>query len=218
MKKLNIQNFPLNIELIPKGWVVSDLNSITDQVNSGFASGEHNQSEVGVSHLRPMNINRKGKLDLSTIKYVDPLKNSKRLKLGDILFNNTNSPPLVGKTCVININKDLAFSNHMTSIRVSDGISSNYLSYYLNFLWMSGYFLNICSKHVNQASISTDILKESIPILIAPSFEQKKIGKILETQFTIIDSIELNLSIIQKNLKRLKASVLKLHLTTSCMY
>lgn len=208
----NIQtgiHYPLPIEKLPDSWEVDYVGHFANEIQPGFASGEHNKEGEGIPHLRPMNIDRNGKLDLNVIKYVSPDKDKKRLKAGDVFFNNTNSPELVGKTTVITKDTDLGFSNHMTRIRFPDEISPKFVSYQLHFLWMSGYFLHKCLKHVNQASVSSKALADSVPLILAPPNEQRRIVAEIEKQFSRLDEATSALKRIKANLNRYKASVLK---------
>ena len=81
----------LATETPPQGWSCSLVGNIIDSVQPGFASGDHNKEGSGIPHLRPMNIDRIGRLDTSVLKFV-PNSNPLRLEVGDVLFNNTNSP------------------------------------------------------------------------------------------------------------------------------
>lgn len=208
----NIQtglHYPLPIDNLPDSWEAGYVGDFSNVIQPGFASGEHNKEGEGIPHLRPMNIDRNGKLDLSVIKYVSPDKDKKRLKAGDVFFNNTNSPELIGKTTVITKDSDWGFSNHMTRIRFPNEISPKFVSYQFNFLWMNGYFLHKCLKHVNQASVSSKTLADSVPIVLAPPNEQKRIVAEIEKQFSRLDEAVVALKSIKANLKRYKASVLK---------
>jgi type I restriction enzyme S subunit len=151
-------------------------------VQPGFASGKHNSEGEGIPHLRPMNVSPRGTIDLSDVRFVagdDP----RRLKKGDILFNNTNSPAWVGKTALVDSAQELAFSNHMTRLRTADEVDSAFLAKQLHFLCTAGYFQHQCKKHVNQASISTSFLTESVPIVVPPVEQQQRIAaKIDELQ------------------------------------
>ena len=81
-------------------WSVVKLGDIAPDMQPGFAmqpSGE----DVGKPHLRTNNGSEAGHLDLSSIKRVKLSKDQiakHSLAPGDILFNNTNNPALVGKT------------------------------------------------------------------------------------------------------------------------
>src|SRR4051794_32535320 len=105
----------LNDEL-PEGWATARLGEgLLCDVQPGFACGEHNRGGEGVPHLRPMNISREGRIDLGELKSVptDAAAVAARwIHAGDVLFNNTNSPELVGKTAYYNMPEPRAFSNH----------------------------------------------------------------------------------------------------------
>ena len=74
-------------------WSHAPIGDFMETVEPGFASGANNKAGVGVAHLRPMNVSRLGSIDLTELKFVPPDKSDRRLKSGDVLFNNTNSPP-----------------------------------------------------------------------------------------------------------------------------
>ena len=210
MKKIDSGlHYPLDMNTLSKTWSVSYIGDVAIEIQPGFASGEHNQEGTGIPHVRPMNINRQGNLDLSVVKYVSPDKDKKRLRAGDVLFNNTNSPELIGKTTVINKDIDWAFSNHMTRIVFPQEVSPKFVAYQLHFLWSMGYFLHKCVKHVNQASISSKTLGDSVPLILAPFNEQKLIVSEIEKQFSRLDEAVAALKRVRASLKRYKASVLK---------
>ncbi len=179
MSDLVIQHCPLETENIPEGWELVSLSDFVDDIQTGFASGQHNRDGEGVPHLRPMNVSPRGTIDMDDLRYVAPDKNPLRLRRGDVLFNNTNSPAWVGKTAYIDTDDELAFSNHMTRLRAPEDVDPHYLAHQLQFLCTSGYFQHQCKKHVNQASINRSFLGESTPFLLPPTAEQPRIvGKI----------------------------------------
>jgi len=103
---------------LPESWVWTNLGFLARRINPGFPSGKwKREDKEAIPHLRPMNINVKGDIDLSNLKYVSRKDYDPLLK-GDVLFNNTNSPRLLGKTAVIEKDTNWAYSNHMTRIRL----------------------------------------------------------------------------------------------------
>jgi type I restriction enzyme S subunit len=137
--------------------------------------------------LRPMNVSRLGKLDFESFKSVVDDSN-RRIQKGDILFNNTNSAELVGKTAIIDVEGDFAFSNHMTRLRFPEkNVVHEYMAILLHSIWMSGYFSEICSNHVNQASVSIKRL-EQIEVSLPPIEEQHKIVDLLEVHLSRLDA------------------------------
>jgi type I restriction enzyme, S subunit len=202
-------HYPLQLDKLPESWEAGYVGDFATNIEPGFASGEHNREGTGVPHLRPMNIDRSGKIDLNIVKYVDPAKNVRRLRCGDVLFNNTNSPELIGKTTAITKQMDWAFSNHMTRIAFSERVDPKFAAYQLHFLWMTGYFLHKCVKHVNQASVSSTTLARTVPFIRPPLDQQKAIVAEIEKQFSRLDDAVANLKRVKANLKRYKAAVLK---------
>lgn len=86
------------------------------------------------------------------------------LRDGDVLFNNTNSPELVGKTTVFREQGSWYFSNHISRLRAAR-VTSEYLWGLLLLLWIRGRFRSMCRQWVNQASISKDeLLKVRVPL------------------------------------------------------
>jgi type I restriction enzyme S subunit len=155
-----------------------------------------------------MNIDRLGQIDLSLVKFISR-KDGPRLRKDDVLFNNTNSPQLIGKTAWIGQDADWAFSNHMTRLRTPDALVSKFVAHQLHYLWMTGYFLHRCVKHVNQASVSSTALAATVPMTLPPLAEQHRIVAEIEKQFTRLDASVAALKRAQANLKRYRASVLK---------
>ena len=195
---------------LPKGWVWVRLREIANDINPGFPSGKHNKDNMGIPHLRPMNINFKGKIDLSNIKYIQPEKEFDKLIRGDILFNNTNSPELLGKTCYIKENTNWAYSNHMTRIRVNGSfVNPAWVSYCLHTLFLNGFFKLNCTHHVNQASINTTFLSERVYIPFPPLAEQQQIVEEIERRFSVVDEVEKAIDNNLKQAERLRQSILK---------
>ena len=201
-------HYPLVRDQAPPGWAVTSVDHIARLVASGFPSGKHNQEGVGVPHIRPMNIDREGRLDLHSLKYVDGAI-PRELSKGDVLFNNTNSPELIGKTTVVSIDRRLAYSNHMTRISLEDGFDPTFIARQLHFLWLSGYFRHRCANHVNQASIAATPLSSMVPIAVAPSSEQSRIADALDELFSDLDAGTAALEKARDKLKLYRASVLK---------
>lgn len=173
---------------IPESWTWIRLEDITHSIKPGFPSGKHNREMKGVPHIRPMNINTKGEIDMSDVKFVQPELYDALMK-GDVLFNNTNSPDLLGKTACIKQDTNWAYSNHMTRIRFDTAlISPEWISYALHNLFFRGFFKMNCRHHVNQASINSTYLATRVDIPLAPHQEQKRIVSKIEELFTKLDA------------------------------
>ena len=195
------------IGTLPVNWLKVALDEVIEDVQSGFASGQHNSTGLGVVHMRPMNVSRNGTLDFSEMKYVED-SSDRRLRAGDVLFNNTNSAALVGKTAFVESNVEMAFSNHMTRVRPDKSrLTAKFLAKQLHGYWMNGYFEEICSNHVNQASISTKRLKD-VEIILPPLDEQEKIIEILEEQLSRLDAALASVRVVRDKSARFRRSLL----------
>ncbi|MBX7190774.1 MAG: hypothetical protein K1X94_01870 [Sandaracinaceae bacterium] len=122
-----------------------------------------------------MNVTTDGEIDLTDVRSVEATGDQRRIGPGEILFNNTNSPALVGKTALVRSGPLRAFSNHMTRLVTSPDVAPGFLAYQLQHLFKSGYFRQLCKKHVNQASIATTTLLDSVPVLVPDRPEQDRI-------------------------------------------
>lgn len=201
--------YPLANANIPASWCFALIAEIVPDISSGFASGEHNVIGSGVPHLRPMNVSREGEVDLGEVKYVAADKDTRRLQPNDVLFNNTNSRALIGKTACVTIEGDFAFSNHMTRLRPDEGIDGRFVAHQLHYLWMLGFFGRICKNHVNQSSVATGPLADTVPLFVAPTNEQRRIVAKIEELFSQLDAGVAALEEVRKKLERYRASVLK---------
>ncbi len=158
------------------------LDQLATTMESGFACGKSKLVTQGLLHLRPFNIGRNGEIDL-TQEYRVPSEAAPRSKAGlhagDILFNNTNSPELVGKTAVVRENLNAGFSNHVTLIRIDPArCDPMFVAAYLRRLWMQGHFRAHCTQWVSQAAFGTRLLAR-LPVSLPPLEEQRRIVGIL---------------------------------------
>jgi type I restriction enzyme S subunit len=197
---------------LPEGWAAATLgDGLTIDVQPGFACGAHSRDSHDVPHLRPMNVSQEGRIDLSNLKFV-PKKEVDRearlLRFGDVLFNNTNSPELVGKTACYDLPEPRAFSNHMTRVRCHPkALDPHYCALVLHTKWMDGYFASICNNHVSQASISRAVLVDT-PIALAPLAEQERIVAKVEALLAHVNAARQALAKVPAILKRFRQSVL----------
>ena len=103
-----------------------------------------------------------------------------QLRPGDILFNNTNSPELVGKTAVFrDFGEPVVFSNHFVRLRVDEKrVDPQYLAAWFTKQWKNKVFENLCTQWVNQAAVrKEDLLELKLPL--PPLTEQKRIASLL---------------------------------------
>ncbi|WP_081761912.1 restriction endonuclease subunit S [Saccharomonospora piscinae] len=168
---------------LPPAWEQTQVGTAVVDIQPGFASGKHNSNGEGLPHFRPMNVSTSGRIDRTVTKFVDPDladRPERRLRRGDVLFNNTNSIDLVGKTAYFGDDDSPAFSNHMTRLRVDqEKVIPEYLARYLHACWSSGEFTQLANNHVSQASVGRKTLS-ALPLPLPPLEEQHKIVALLD--------------------------------------
>lgn len=148
-------HFRSQIEALPYRTV--SVDDISEKIVSGFAAGKQDQADnlpedQRVPHLRPFSITPEGELSFETKKYVPKsrLKSEDYCKKNEVIFNNTNSPDLVGKTTVFDSDVLCAASNHMTRITVKEGVNPYYVAAFFNVLLSIGYWKLLCTNFNNQ--------------------------------------------------------------------
>ena len=144
--------------------------------SSGFGAGKKEQStkDNGFIQIRPTNIDNDGFLKFEKNVYVPFQKGFPFLKKRTVLFNNTNSQELVGKTALLLDDAQLYTSNHITSIIVNEEkLVADYLWIILNVYQRNNVFYSICTNWNNQSGVGIELL-QSIKVPIPPlSFQQK---------------------------------------------
>lgn len=104
------------------------------------------------------------------------------LKKGDVLFNRTNSPELVGKTSIYNGEYPAIFAGYLIRLNYHDTVDGRYLNYMLNSPAAKEYCNRIKTDAVNQSNINAKKIAE-FKIPLYPLSEQIEIVKILQNFF-----------------------------------
>ena len=138
-----------------------------------------------------MNISEAGQFVPDGMKYISEEEYRDRedycLEAGDVLFNNTNSIDLIGKTCLIEHPLRCGYSNHMTRIRVNPDLCvPRYLALVLHSAWHRGQFRDRATRWVGQAGINTKSLAD-FEIPLPPLEVQREIVAEIEGYQKVID-------------------------------
>jgi type I restriction enzyme S subunit len=171
----------MNTEL-PPSWLMTDIRSFALDIRPGFAR-QPNESNEGCRQLRMPSISRSGFIDYTVSKFVDASDEEKAkysVRKGDVIFNNTNSPELVGNAAVFEDETECVLSNHMTRIRVDERIVfPPYLAAVLHRYWRTGQTQRRSKQWINQAAIDIGTLSR-FRIPLPPLSEQQRIVDILQ--------------------------------------
>ena len=158
------------------------LGDLIVESTSGFPCNKSKLVTNGLPHLRPFNIGEEGRLVLNDVYHVSPdvaSTGKDRLLEGDILFNNTNSAELVGKSALVEKDMVAGFSNHITRIRIDQSLAEPaWVNFALMKYYQDRYFSAHATRWVSQAGFKIgDLSKLEIPL---PDIsEQRRIVDIL---------------------------------------
>jgi len=128
----------------------------------------------------------------------------KNLRRGDVLFNNTNSAELVGKTCLVDEDITGGYSNHLTRLRPdAKKMDPHFLALVLHGLWRTGYFSNMATRWIGQAGINgKTFAKVKVPL---PSLDiQKTIVAEIEAEQALVNA---NRELITRMEKKIQATL-----------
>ncbi|MDB9426874.1 restriction endonuclease subunit S [Microcystis aeruginosa CS-564/01] len=152
----------------PKGWEICPMKKIV--IETQYGTAEKSQEVMGgLPILRMNNITYSGEIDLNSLKWCQiPLKDEDKftVKRGDLLFNRTNSPELVGKTAVWRSDDKFAYAGYLIRVRFDKSkANSEYVSAFLNSAYGKRYLLEKAKPSINMSNFSaSEFLK--IPILL----------------------------------------------------
>ena len=196
---------------LPDGWRWAKLREVIREAQAGFACGQRDPQ--GVVQLRMNNLNTRGQFIWDDILRVPRGGNDIQQFLllpGDVIFNNTNSTELVGKSALFEgYNEPVVYSNHFTRLRtVSDALHPALLSRWLNHEWRRGIFESICNRWIGQSAVKADKLL-NLEIPLPPLPEQRRIAGILNEQMAAVEKARLAAEAQLEAAKALPAACLR---------
>lgn len=195
---------------LPERWVWATVEQVSNNVQYG-SSSKTSDNQKGIPVLRMGNI-VDGKLTFNNLKYLPkshPEFPELLLIKGDVLFNRTNSPELVGKTAVYHGHPEpCSFASYLIRVQVNPSLMPELISYYINSSYGRNWIKSVVSQQVGQANVNgTKLQALAIPI---PSLEeQSKIVEEVESSLSVAEEIEASIETNIKRAERLRQAILK---------
>lgn len=170
---------------LPEGWVWASVDQLTLEQRYG-SSSKTNEDASGIPVLRMGNI-QDGQLDYGNLKYL-PAEHEEfpalLLEDGDILFNRTNSPELVGKTAVYRSEiSPCSYASYLISVRLSRDYLPELASAYINSSYGRHWVKSVVVQQVGQANVNGTKLS-ALAVPLPPKREQSEIVKTMALQLT----------------------------------
>lgn len=190
------------------------LGLLVDYMQTGFTAGKAEQTyDDGVIQIRPTNITNTGGWVFDRNVYVPKelldVQRADRLQQGEVLFNNTNSQELVGKTVFFDLPGDYFCSNHITRIKPKHTLlNPEYLCALLNTYQNLGVFYRQCVNWNNQSGINTEALR-NLEIPLPPIQLQQEIATLMRNAYAQKQALEAQAkALLQQAKKEVEAMIL----------
>lgn len=196
------------LPVLPKGWVGARLGWMTCSVEYGTSA---KSSESGVCPVLRMGNIQNGKFDWTDLVYTDDETEIAKYLLheGDVLFNRTNSPELVGKSAIFKSQQPAIFAGYLIRVNQIGSIAeSQYLNYFLNSHIAKQHGNTVKTDGVNQSNINGEKLV-NYPFPFCSLEEQRVIVELLDTKLSEVDQLEQTITTSLQQTEALRQSILK---------
>jgi type I restriction enzyme S subunit len=186
---------------IPDDWIMKKLDDVI-RLHGGYVFSSKDYSDEGIPIIRISNISVGGsfiykhaqskKCPYDLFSKLKPF----RLKKGDLIIALTDvstRKPIIGRTAIIDVDKDFLMNQRVGRIDIKDNINKRFLHYYFNsplFRW----YVRKQSKKSAQANLTLDDLKKADIIYPSSIEEQKRVSD-------LIHSLEKKIKLLKKKLR-----------------
>lgn len=197
----------ISLPMLPLQWKWVSIGDVS--TGAEYGTSQKSQKSGIVPVLRMGNI-QSGIFDWSDLVFTSDLAEIEKYKLkkGDVLFNRTNSPDLVGKTAAYEGNREAIYAGYLIRINQVSEINYKYLTFFLNSSVAKNYGEKVKTDGVNQSNINSQKLY-SYPFPLCSLREQGRIVFELESRLSVCDSIEQTVDTALTQAEALRQSILK---------
>lgn len=161
-------------------WEEKSISEICSSLKYGTSKKSSDIGDVIV--LRMGNL-QNGEIDWKNLAYTNDKDDIEKyyLKSGDVLFNRTNSPDLVGKTSIYRGEYPAIYAGYLIKLDYEPSkIIGEFLNYYLNSPIAKEYYIQVKTDGVSQSNINAKKIGEFLTPL--PSLpEQHEIVRLIDS-------------------------------------
>lgn len=191
-------------------WSHVALGDLTEAQQYG-TSVRANADDAGVPVLRMGNI-QAGEIvtdDLKCLPADHPDATRFVLRAGDLLFNRTNSPELVGKCAVFRGSpRPMVFASYLIRVRLGPRCLPEWAALVINGPIGRRYIATVRSQQVGQANVNGTKLA-AMPIPLPPIDEQRRIIAEVEQQQSLLQAMHASIASAQRRAAALRRSILE---------
>jgi type I restriction enzyme S subunit len=201
---------PLEAPEVPEGWSLLALQDLAHRAQYGLSIKADAGPRDGVAILRMGNI-QDGRIDAADLKYIPPGKvdvPAYQVRRGNILFNRTNSPELVGKAAVFDLDLEAVFASYLVRLECDERlVDSQYLCGWINSPWGRRWARTVRTESVSQANINVSRL-QTMPVPAPPLAEQREIVRRTEELFAFAAKVERRVAVAVERAEKLWRTIL----------
>lgn len=192
-----------NIDL--SSWQEKTIDELCTSLKYGTSKKSNPEGSVVV--LRMGNL-QNGEIDWSNLMYTDDKDDIEKylLKKGDVLFNRTNSPELVGKTSIYRGEYPAIYAGYLIKLDYGKDIIGEYLNYIMNSTKAKHYCYTVKTDGVSQSNINAKKIG-AFEIPVPTIEEQQEIVNILDKLLAKYNKIK-NLEQQLEKIELLKKAIL----------
>jgi type I restriction enzyme S subunit len=196
---------------IPDDWEWTTVGEVTERLHYGTSARSDADARSGVPNVGMGNI-QAGELDLDEVRYValsDEELETFRLAPGDVLFNRTNSPELVGKAALVEDVGEAVFASYLIRIQLDRSRAEpSFIAHWINSPWGRAWARRVKRDAIGQSNINSRKLA-AMPLPLPPFEEQRAITIRIAELFDRADEIEARREVWVARLDELWESVLE---------
>ncbi|MDD1946755.1 restriction endonuclease subunit S [Pseudomonas carnis] len=187
-------------------WPMVRLGDVA--VNFSYGSSAKSQPAGDIPVLRMGNI-QGGRLVWDDLVFSSNPEELKKysLQVGDVLFNRTNSPELVGKTATYKGEQPAIYAGYLIRVRCSERLISDFLNYCLNSPQGKDYCWQVKTDGVSQSNINAKKLAD-FRFGLPSTEEQTEIVRCVDQLFSFAERLEARTSDARTRIDRLTQSIL----------
>lgn len=165
------------LRALPDSWEWVTIGGVATRLQYGTSVRSDADADTGVPNVGMGNI-RAGKLDLAEVRYValtPKERESHRLAPGDVLFNRTNSPELVGKAAMVEAIDEAVFASYLIRVELDrERVEPSFVAHWINSPWGRAWARRVKRDAISQSNINSRKLA-AMPLPLPPLAEQRSI-------------------------------------------
>ncbi|WP_079224753.1 restriction endonuclease subunit S [Stenotrophomonas maltophilia] len=191
---------------VESSWKMVALKDVAADFSYGSSTKSSNEGKVPV--LRMGNI-QNGLLDWDDLVFTSDKTEIEKYKLsmGDVLFNRTNSPELVGKTAVFRCEREAIYAGYLIRVRCSEKLLPDFLSFCLNGPIGLHWRWEVKTDGVSQSNINATKLA-AFEFELPPIEEQREIVRRVEALFALADRVQAQYEAVRARVDKVTPALL----------